>query len=126
MNIWDYIKSINNKDYIWDERLSDKEYNKYIVNMAFSYYPDTIFFANELNKYPDMSNKQHYDFLYFGIPKRNRWSKWLKSLEKKDIIAELAFHYNVSYNEMIKIMKIVKTEELKEMITIIGSKGGNK
>ena len=115
-NVFDYVKSINDKKYIWDN-FSDKEFDPYIINLAFSYYLDTLFFANEMNKYPKLSNKQIYDFLYFGISKRKRWANWNKQdKNKQEIIRKLSEFYNISENEMSNIIRIIGDDKAKALI----------
>jgi hypothetical protein len=79
---FDFVNAINSKkDYDLIETDEDR-YAPFIVNRAFSFFPDTIHFCNEMNKYGSgiIDGKQQFDFYYHGLPKQKRWSggKWKK------------------------------------------------
>lgn len=125
--IWDFINSINNKNYIWDEN-SEKIFQPYIVNMAFSYYEDTIFFANEMNKFQNISKKQLYDFYFYGVSKKKRWSKWIKNEKNNEFILEIAKLYNVSYDKAVDIEHIISLDDKKKKYfeELLKNKGGKE
>jgi predicted transcriptional regulator len=83
MNPFELIKSISNtkKDILENE----KDYNAFMVNRGLSYFPDTVIYANEMNKYHHLAGDMQYQFLINIIRKRNRFSKWNKSTESDDI-----------------------------------------
>ena len=92
---FDFVNAINNKkDYDLIETDEDK-YAPFIVNRAFSFFPDTIHFANELNKYASgiIDGKLQFDFYYHGLPKQKRWSggKWKKEGSSLDEQEKLEF-----------------------------------
>ncbi len=83
MNPFELIKSISNskKDILENE----KDYNAFMVNRGLSYFPDTVIYANEMNKYHHLDGDLQYQFLINIVRKRNRFSKWNKSTESDDI-----------------------------------------
>lgn len=83
MNPFELIKSISNtkKDILENE----KDYNAFMVNRGLSYFPDTVIYANEMNKYHHLDGRLQYQFLINIVRKRNRFSKWNKSTESDDI-----------------------------------------
>ena len=123
MTPFDFVNSLNNKNYIYDEYQSG--YNQYVINLAFAYYEDTILFANELNMYQNISDKMHYDFYYYGIDKKKRWSKWnKKSTEDKELIEGIAQYYKINYNRANYMMTVISTVEKAELEKFVKSKGG--
>lgn len=112
INIFDFIKSINNKKYIFNEE-NASEYNVYMVNKAFSYFPETVFYALECDKL-QLEGKQHYDFLFYTIPKGNRFSKWSKTNVDKDIEL-ISDHFEISLKKAKTIKRLVDIEEIKEL-----------
>jgi hypothetical protein len=115
---FDFINIINNKDS--DKKsiieVKEEEYTPYIVNRFFSFFPESIFFANELNRWSasrNLSNKQQFDFYYNFLPKKKRYTKWLKPLiekedeEKIDLIVE---YYQCSRREANQMLIIIKNE----------------
>ena len=61
MNPFELIKSISSskKDILENE----KEYNAFMVNRGLSYFPDTVIYANEMNKFHHLDGKLQYHFL---------------------------------------------------------------
>jgi hypothetical protein len=108
---FDFINSINNKDQLeWNDE-AEKDYNAYIVNKGFSFYPDTVLQANYMNIYHDVPKKMQYDFFYQGIRKRKRWSKWYKMEKNEDIeMVQRAFGYN--RQKAIQAMLILNDNDL--------------
>ena len=90
MNPFELIKSISNskKDILENE----KDYNAFMVNRGLSYFPDTVIYANEMNKYHHLDGGLQYQFLINIVRKRNRFSKWNKSTESDDIKIIKEYH----------------------------------
>lgn len=121
--LFDYVNSINDKNFIFDEtKYNPKNYSQFVINMAFSYYPDTILFANECNMMPNMTDKQHYEFLYHTIRKGKRYSKWNKKSKDDDIKAVAEF-YNISIREAKEMRSIIPDSEMER---IMNRKGDTK
>lgn len=121
MTPFDYIKSINSKNYIENVDL-DKEYTQYVVNTGFSYFMDTVLICNEINKY-QTDNLRHYDFLYYMIRKQNRFSKWnKKNKEDDEIINLLCEIYNVNKITAKEYMVILNEDQIKELKKLKGGK----
>lgn len=111
--LFDYINSINSKTYIFNEEDS-KDYNVFMANKAFSYYPDTILLVNEINKYNVTDKKQHYDFLFHGIDKGKRYSKWFKQ-EHDEKISLVQEYYKVRYSVAREYAKNLSDSDIEEM-----------
>lgn len=124
MNPWDFVKSINEKEYSFNEDIDKKDYSEYIINKAFSFFPDTIFLANELNMCPEISAKQHYEFLYYATSKKRRFSKWIKPHRDADTVA-LAQGLGIRYDRAVEIMDILTDTELKNLMDSL-DQGGAK
>ena len=110
ISLFDYVKSIDNKT----EQLPIDDYNAFLVNRALSFGYDTVLFSNELNLNPSISNQMAYDFLYYGIPKKRRYSKWQKRDEIKDLDV-IKDYYNISFTKAIEYSKILTTEQITEL-----------
>lgn len=113
-NVFDFIKSINEKtEYLYDEE-NEKNYAERVINTGLSFFPDTIFLVNEANKY-NLTGQMHYDFLYHIVDKRKRFSKWYKKpLKVKDLENVMEYFY-VNVEKAQEIMKVLNSEELKEI-----------
>jgi hypothetical protein len=115
ISIFDYVNSINNKEYIFNEETYNKKaYSQFVINMAFSYYPDTVFLVNEINKYSNVTDRQHYDFLYHTVRKYKRYSKWNKKSNEDDAKAVSEF-YGISIREAKEMMSILPESEMERI-----------
>ena len=59
MELKDWLNSINQtkKNLIDEDPSLEKQYSPYIINRCFSGHVDSIMFANELNKHPNLAKK---------------------------------------------------------------------
>ena len=110
MNPFELIKSISNdkKDILENE----KDYNAFMVNRGLSYFPDTVIYANEMNKFHHLDGRLQYQFLINTIRKRNRFSKWNKSIESESINT-IKEYYGYSYEKARDVLPLLSNENLK-------------
>ena len=110
MNPFELIKSISStkKDILENE----KDYNAFMVNRGLSYFPDTVIYANEMNKFHHLDSRLQYTFLINIIRKRNRFSKWNKSDESEDINA-IKEYYGYSNEKARDVLPLLSNESLK-------------
>lgn len=109
----DIIGSLNSKtDHVFENNQeSEKEYAPYIVNKSFGNIIDTILYANEMNLRSELSNRQQYDFYYFGIPKAKRFAKWIKKENTEDIEA-VKEYYSVSDRVAKQYLLVLSNNDL--------------
>ena len=69
MSPFEFVKAINNKTDIMRDDLDEKAYNSYMINRSFSYFPDTVLLANEMNIYQNLVSKLQNDFFLNTIRK---------------------------------------------------------
>jgi hypothetical protein len=122
MKIWDFVKSINEKKYSFHEDIDKKEYSSYVINKAFSFFPDTLFLANELNMFPETKPKAHYNFLYHAVSKKPRFSKWIKQQKDADALF-LSENLSIRYDRAVEIMNILTETELKNLMSSLTVEG---
>jgi|TARA_R110001606_G_C15049591_1_gene613365 hypothetical protein len=110
MNPFELIKSISNdkKDILENE----KDYNAFMVNRGLSYFPDTVIYANEMNKFHHLDGRLQYQFLINTIRKRNRFSKWNKSIESESINT-IKEYYGYSNEKARDVLPLLSNENLK-------------
>lgn len=95
-----------------------KEYNKFLINRAFSYHLDTVLIANELNQYPNIDNDVHYAAMVNLITPRQRFSKWAKV--QKDVRAEtISKFFKISYREAQLQAEIYNDEQVEYMTSLL-------
>ena len=109
MNPFEFIKSISlsKKDIMENE----KDYNAFMVNRGLSYFPDTVIYANEMNKFHHLDNRLQYMFLINITRKRNRFSKWNKSIESENINA-IKKYYNYSNEKARDVLPLLSNKNL--------------
>ena len=124
MNPFEYAHELITKDK-YDEEIPDrKDYKQFLLNRTLSYYNDLVHYINELNRYPDISNKEHYDFINTAIPKQKRTKKyWVKGkkYEHMEVIKE---YYKYSTRKCINVLSVLSDKDIKNIRNKL-SKGGN-
>ena len=110
MSPFDYLKAINeSKEDVMLTSQDEKKYIAFIVNRGLSFFMDTIFQANEVNRNHHLDSRLQFDYLLNSIRQKKRYSKWLKSekLDDLDIVKE---YYGFG-NEKAKNALQVLTED---------------
>jgi len=117
MNVFDLKKAIDQKDPVeWDDAV-EKIYVPFLVNRAYSFNQQTILFAAELNKYPNISKKQHFDFLFQGLPKSKRYDKWEKQETDHNDVLMIQSYYDINITEARRRHHLLTTEQLDDIRT---------
>ncbi len=122
---FDFVKQINSgkRDLIRDNPELEKHYTPYIVNRALAYHNDTIFYANEMNKYWNLPNKLQFSFLLEAIPKGNRYKAWIKAEEESHDTKLLMKYYDCNKyvaKEYLALMTRVDIEKLRDSYEVGG------
>ena len=120
MSPFDYLKAINStKKDIFE---SEKDYSPFMINRGLSYFPDTVLFANEMNKHYHIDNRLQFDFLINIIRKRNRFSKWNKKFTSSNIDAVKKYYGYSSEKarDVLPLLSKVNLKHIKESINYGG------
>ena len=119
MNPFDFVNAVNysKKDLMTgteNDELSEKSYVPYIINRTFSYFPDTIFHANELNRLNHIDNKLQFHYLLNSIRPQKRYAKWVKKVNEEDLeVVKLYYQYN---NEKAsEVLSILSSDQIKQL-----------
>lgn len=115
LNPFDYVNSINDKKYIFREE-DEGAYNKdccWTVTKAFANLPETLFLANLANRL-GLRGKQHYDFFYYVLTKRKRFSEWHKT-EKIDALEVIQEYYGCNINRAREYLKALSDNDIKTL-----------
>jgi len=96
MSPFDYLNSINHtKEDLMVDDMTEKSYNSFMTLRSLSYFPDTVHYANTVNRYHHLDNKLQYHFLLNIIRKKKRFSKWVKADSTSDIeVVKTYYGYN--------------------------------
>jgi hypothetical protein len=124
MSPFDYINAINfTKQNLFEDPQAHKDYNAWIVNKGLSYFPDTLLYANEMNRHYGIPKNWQFSFLLNSITKKKRFSKWSKKDTISDSLRLVKEYYGYS-NEKAKQALSVLSEEQLAMIEQKLYKGG--
>ena len=123
MNPFEYLNSINDtkQDIMYDD-ITEKAYNPFMTNRSLSYFQDTVFFANEMNRYHHLDKKLQFHFLINIVRKRKRFSKWNKPelVSDIDVVKEYYGYSNEKARQALTLLSPSQIEELRKKV----SKGG--
>lgn len=107
MNIFDYLKSINEtKEDLMLTSEDQKAYSAFMINRGLSYFSDTVAHANMMNQRWPIDVDMQYAFLLRSVPVRKRFSKWHKAEKLEDL-------------ELIKEYFGYSTERAKEALSLL-------
>ena len=126
----DFLNSINrNKNNLLkspdlDPELAERDYKKlaYIINRCLSYFPDTVFHAQEMNKRSLLDGLPQYLFYLHSIPKKSRFAKGMKA-ENPEHLEIVKEYYGYSTKKARKALEILSEEDI-EYIKARLTKGG--
>ena len=125
MSPFEYLNAINTtKTDIMIDDLAEKGYNGYMVNRSLSYFPDTVFAANEMNIYHQLDSRLQFDFLINIIRKRKRFSKWDKKKIDGDIEV-IKEYYGYNDFKAYQVISLLTPGQIKILHKKV-NKGGRK
>ena len=112
MSPFDYLKAINeSKEDVMLTSQDEKKYAAFIVNRGLSFFMDTIFQANEINRNHHLDSRLQFDYLLNSIRKKKRYSKWLKpeKLDDLDIVKE---YYGFGNEKAKNALQVLSVDQL--------------
>lgn len=120
---FDVVKNINSKKGLLTEDELIKDYDSFVINKSFSGTTDTLFIANEVNKFTGLPSgvvkEMSYRF-YYGVVDKDprRYAPWYKSKKDSmdDIIAALSEYYKVSRRAAKDMVELHSDEELSSIL----------
>ena len=123
----DYLNAINHTKVPLldtDDESIEKGYLPFIVNRCLSYFPDTIFYVNEMNARPDTSKKMQFDFYLNSLRKRKRFSKWLKREDGTDAFHAVKKYFDYSDSKTREVLRVLTEEQKDEIVKAISTTEG--
>ena len=127
MNPFDYLNAINDtkQNVIEDSdnpELAEKLYPPYLVNRGLSFFIDTVYLANEMNRHHHLENKMQFDFLINIVRKKKRYSKWFKFQPDEEVEAVMEY-YGYSLDKARQVVDLLTKDQITQIIKS-RSKGG--
>lgn len=113
MSPFDFLNAINDtKQNLFEDPQAEKDYNAFLINRGLSYFPDTIFYANEMNGKSYIPKQQQFDFLMNSITKRKRFSKWHKKDVQSDRLKLIQDYYKYNEERALEALSILSDEKI--------------
>lgn len=97
----------------------EKSYPHFMVGRALANYPDTVLYANEINKYPHLDNKLKYSFLLNSVkPYKRPYTKWNKKADNADleVVKEYYGYSDAKAHDALCILTEDQIKDLKKRI----------
>ena len=117
-NPFDYVKSINKKNYEYDLA----GYNPFLTNRAFAGFIDTIMFAEAMNQAHLLSPALQYDFYYYAVRKGSRFDPVPKPEDPAHLDAVMDY-YGYSRQKAMQAMNILTPTQVSDIVRKL-DKGG--
>jgi hypothetical protein len=116
MTPFDFLNAINeNKKDLFQDPQAEKDYTPFMINRGLSFFPDTILYANEMNKSVQIPTKWQFEFLKNSIPKKKRFSKWHKKDAQSEQVRLVMKHYKYSERRAFEVLNILSPKQLIEL-----------
>lgn len=124
-NPFDFVESINTTKVdlmrgTENDQLAEKSYVPYITNMALSFFPDTVLYANYMNGNYHLDNRLQYSFLLNIIRTkvRRHRGKWKK--EEDVVLNMISSVYGYSIPKAKAALQILSPEQIKTIVRLKG------
>lgn len=106
------------------DELGENNYSEFLTNRHFSYFIDSIHFANMMNCYPFLDKKLQFDFYLNQLRKKKRFRKWTKkTVENK--VKILIDYYQISTIKAMEIIDLFNDDDIAEIEKLL-EKGGKE
>lgn len=113
MTPFDFINSITfDKKNLFEDPQAKKDYNTFIVNRGLSYFPDTVLYANEMNRNHHIDKDCQFFFLLNSISKKKRFSKWSKKDADSESLTLVMEYFNYSSEKAKEALSVLTDEQL--------------
>jgi hypothetical protein len=114
MTPFDFINAINltKKDLFAEDPQANKDYVPFIVNRGLSYFPDTILYANEMNRNSGIDSDWQFSFLLNSISKKKRFSKWAKKDAETEDFRLVKEYFGYSDSKAHEALSVLSGDQL--------------
>ena len=112
MNIFDIMKDLSYDKKGTIDNSNEGEYNPFLTNRFFSFFPDSIFYANEMNMSQGLDRKLQHDFYLHSLRKNKRYAKWPKK-DNQEVITAIQTYYGYSIAKAKEVLGILNNEQVE-------------
>ena len=113
MTPFDFINAINlTKKNLFEDPQAEKDYLPFLVNRGLSYFPDTVLYANEMNRNSGIPKDWQFSFFLNTIPKKKRFSKWHKKDADSESLTLIKEYFGYSSEKALEALSILSDDQL--------------
>ena len=117
MKPFDYVTSVSySKKNLMrgseNDELAESGYQPYLTNKALSYFPDSLFYSNEMSMNHHADNILQYEYLINTLRPKRRFAKWVKAEDNDDLEAIKLF-FGYSNKKAEQTLSILSSEQIK-------------
>lgn len=115
MKPFEFLTAINQSKadlFFFDAAQAEKDYSPFVVNRALSYFPDTVMYANEMNRL-NPPKRWQFDFLRQAVPKKKRYAAWAKKEAKSSDLDVVQQTYKYSARRAAEVLPLLSEEQLE-------------
>ncbi len=118
---FDFIKSLNQKDYQEDL----KGFVPYITGMVYSMHPEWIKIAEDINLIGShrLPIRVIYDYYYYGIPKNTKFLGYPKGVKATKNIKYLMEHFKINQEVAQEYLELIDKKDMKAIADIFEKQG---
>ena len=110
---FDFINAINlTKKNLFEDPQASKDYKPFLVNRGLSYFPDTVLYANEMNRNAGIPEDWQFSFFLNTIPKKKRFSKWHKKDADSESLTLVKEYFGYSSEKALEALSILSDEQV--------------
>ena len=114
MTPFDFINAINvTKKDLFEDPLAHKDYVPFLVNRGLSYFPDTVLYANEMNRNSSAPKDWQFSFFLNTISKKKRFSKWHKKDAETESLKLVMEYFGYSSERASEALTILTDDQMK-------------
>lgn len=110
MNVFDFVNSMSHSRDIELNEENEKDYNAFLINKAFSYYPDTLLYSAEINLY-SVEKDMHFSYFINSIRPKKRFAPWVKKQDSDDLDAVMIY-YDYSHQKASQVLPLLSKQQL--------------
>lgn len=112
MSPFDFVNAISqSKKELMEDPAVERLYQPFLVNKALSYFPDTVMYANEMNRRHLTDPKLQFQFFLNTVRPARRFAKWVKKQEDDDLAAVMEY-YGYSPEKAKSALSILSSDQL--------------
>jgi len=96
------------------DEYDEQVYQPFLINRSLSYFPDTLFLANEMNIAHRLPVRLQYSFYLHSVRPKKRFAKWIKRGTEDDV-QNVMDYYGLTHDKALEVLKCLTPAEVKEL-----------